>query len=560
MNWLLPELKNSIEALLGSEYPVTTEIPVDKSAWLAIPVFAAARKLDLSIPDCAEKIAEKLASIPDIEIEVEGGFLNIRPNQIGLERVLNEARLSNYGQMNVGEGSVVMVEFSAPNIAKPMGVGHLRSTIIGDSLQRIYRLLGYEVIAINHLGDWGTQFGNLLAAYKNKFGDLIIRPELKISDLLEMYVGFHTDLQKDVNLKLQGQEAFKLLESGDEQSRELWQFFIQLSLIEFKKTYERLGIHFDDLEAGESRYLSYTSSLLDKAIADNVAVMSEGALIVPIPGDDAPLMLRKTDGSTTYAVRDLAAIEYRIEHNHPNQILYVVANEQALHLRQVFAAARQLKLLPNETLLTHVKFGLVRTPQGRMSTRKGTLISLDDLLNEAVLRANAVISERNQDLSEEERNRIAQTIGIGAIKYFDLSHDRRHDIIFDWERALSLKGDSAPYLEYSYVRAMNIVKKASELEIAGLGDKSEFDLHNRFIRTLARYPLIVVQAGEQAAPHIIAQYLNGLATQFHSFYEQFPVLNASDDERASRVALIMAFKQVLKSGLDLLGIDVVERM
>ncbi|MEK7184241.1 MAG: arginine--tRNA ligase, partial [Patescibacteria group bacterium] len=357
MTSMLSELRSSVEAVLGSDYPITLDVPAEKPGWLAIPVFAAARRLGLSPQDHAHQVAEKLAVVPTISVTVEGGFVNIQPRAEACLRVLTEAQMPTYGHSSAGNGQTVVIEFSGVNIAKPMGIGHLRSTIIGDSLQRIYRALGYTVHAVNHLGDWGTQFGNLVAAYQRKYGDLVVRTELTVDDLLALYVDFHSKVEHDPELKVEGQAMFRRLESGDVEVRALWQSFVNLSLIQFEALYRRLGITFDDVRAGESRYHPMVAALIEQAERSQVAVESQGALVVPIPGESVPLILRKSDGSTIYATRDLAAITYRVREYHPDQILYVVANEQALHFRHVFAAARLLKLLPDKTRLEHVKFG-----------------------------------------------------------------------------------------------------------------------------------------------------------------------------------------------------------
>ena len=565
MRWLLPVLKASVEGILGDQYQITTDIPSSKTAWLAIPVFAAAKAIGMSPNDHATQVATRLQALPNVTIEVEGGFVNVRPTVVGMQTVLEEAAQPDYGQSVIGEGKTIVVEFSGVNVAKPMGIGHLRSTIIGDSLQRLYRTLGYSVIAVNHLGDWGTQFGNLVAAYQRKYGDLTIRQDLTIHDLLDLYIDFHAKLTDDPELKAEGQDMFRKLEANDPAVHALWQHFVDLSLSQFEAMYRRLGVTFDDVRAGESRYIPMVPELIAEAERSGVAVVSDGALVVPIPDETTPLMLRKSDGSTIYATRDLAAIEYRVATYHPDEILYVVANEQALHFRQVFAAAHLLGIVSDSTRLTHVKFGLIRTTEGKMSTRKGTLIALDDLFAEAVRRSEAMIGARDIELSHEQRAAIAETLAIGAIKYFDLSHDRNHDIVFDWERALSLKGDSAPYLEYSYVRALNILKKAAETSDVAATTSAEEDLGSieavaPLLRCLAQFPLILEQAAHQYAPHVVAQYLNQLATHFHAFYEQYPVLKSSGEVRRQRLEIVSAVKHVLERGLSMLGIGTVDAM
>jgi arginyl-tRNA synthetase len=563
MSWLLQSLKTSVEEILGGAYPVTADISAGKSAWLAIPVFAAAKEAGVTPNEQASQIAEKLRSLPEVVVEVEGGFVNLYPTATGMRTVLQEASGQTYGESDLGQGKTVVVEFSGVNIAKPFGIGHLRSTIIGDSLQRLYRKLGYQVVAVNHLGDWGTQFGNLVAAYERKYGDLNIRPELTVGDLVALYIDYHVQMKENDALKVEGQVMFRKLEAGDHAIKQLWQHFVDVSLTQFEAMYRRLGVTFDDMRAGESRYEPMLAGLIARARETGAAIESQGALVVTIPNESVPLMLEKSDGSTTYATRDLAAIQYRVREYQPDQILYVVANEQALHFRQVFAAARVLNLLSETTELTHVKFGLIRTAEGKMSTRKGTAIALDDLLDEAMKRSRILIDERDNDFSSDQKAEITEILAIGAIKYFDLSHDRNHDIVFDWERALSIKGDSAPYLQYSYVRALNILKKAEDISVEESTTEVEvntLESVSPLIRCLAKFPLILEQAADQYAPHVVAQYLNDLAAHFHAFYEQYPVLKAVGSTRNERLQIVAAVKNVLERGLSTLGIGVVDAM
>jgi len=421
MTWQLPALRRAVETALGPSLPVTADVPSASQSWLAVPCFAEAKLRGVSPANAALRIAEQLrAALPaGTLVESQGGFVNITPAVSSLAMVLAEARDKRFGDSDAHRGETVLIEFSAPNIAKPMGVGHLRSTILGDTLQRLYATQGYTVRAVNHLGDWGTQFGNLLAAYEQRYGDLAPRPETTIADLLALYVQFNADMEQDQAVRERGRAMFARLEQGDQQATALWRSFVALSLTEFQQMYARLGVVFHDPEAGESQYQPMVAGLVERAVASGAAQESDGALIVAMPHEPAPLLLRKTDGSTTYAARDLAAIEYREREYHPDAILYVVANEQALHFRQVFAAARQLKLVSDSTQLIHVKFGLVRTADGKMSTRKGTAVALSELLDQAVAKATALLGDRLADLSPAERAATAERLGVGAVKYLD---------------------------------------------------------------------------------------------------------------------------------------------
>lgn len=561
MTWFLPQLKATIESLLGDGFAVTTDIPANQTAWLAVPVFSVAKRFGRPLPDVAEEVAEKLRTIEGIDVGVAGGFVNVTPRTT--KAVLADAEQDTYGSSNLGDGQKVLIELLGMNIAKPMGIGHLRSTIIGDALQRVYRALGYDVQSHNYLGDWGTQFGKLLVAYQKEYGDLVPRPELTIQDLLRLYVGFHEDAENDPELDAEAQEMFRRLETGDDVVRTLWAQMVEASVAEMNGILERLGgIHFDYPRDSESFYEPYLQEVIEAAKAKGLAEESDGALVVRVPGEETPLMLQKRNGTTTYATRDLAQVMYRVREFQPTKILYAVANEQALHFRQYHAVARLLGFAPDSVELVHVKFGLMRSLEGKFSTRAGRVIFLEDVLDEAVRRARAVVDEKNPDLPEAEKSRIAEVVGLGALKYFDLSHDRNKDIVFDWDRMLQLNGDSAPYLQYSYVRAVQILKKAGETgnELGEVKmDALPADVQ-ALLRTLAKFPLVLEQVANQNAPHVLAQHLNHLASEFSRFYENYPVLTAEGEERAFRLAVVSGVANVLKRGLDLLGIAVVEQM
>lgn len=560
MSGFLPQLVSRVKKILepdyGPDYPVTTEVPSNQSAWLAVPVFAAAKQSGLPVADIAEEIAGKLRSLEHVQVTVSGGFVNVTPEVFGL--VLNET----VGEFSLAgrSGETVVIDFSSPNIAKPMSIGHLRSTIIGDSLRRINEFLGRTVVGINHIGDWGTQFGKLLVAYNARYGDLIPRPELTMQDLLALYVEFHESAEEDPDLDEAARAMFARLEAGNTEVRALWQSLVDASLREFQLVYDRLGVRFTEPKMGESFFEDKLEAIIALAKERGVADESDGALIIRVPGIETPLLLQKKDGATLYATRDLAAMQYRVEAYRPKEILYVVANEQALHFEQLFAAARLLGLVQDDVRLAHVKFGLVRLPDGKISTRKGRVVFLSDVLDEAVARARLIVDEKNPELPEAERMHIAEAVGVGAVKYFDLSHNRKHDIVFDWDRMLQLTGDSGPYLQYTYVRAAQILSKAAaELP----REIPEVDLPEdvqRLVRELARFPLVIERAAADAAPHTLAQYLNELATQFSRFYENHPVLKAKGDERVVRLAIVEATAHVLQCGLGLLGIKTISQM
>lgn len=549
----LPQLIADIQNRLGHDIPVSTDIPAGQTAWVAVPVFARAKQENRPLPEVAAEIAEQLRTLPNVAVEVTGGFVNVRPTNPA--QVLNESS----DILPVAEDDAkrtIVLDYSQPNIAKRMSVGHLRSTIIGDTLRALYESLGYRIVGINYLGDWGTQYGKLVVAYQEKYGDLAPRESVTIQELFELYVQYHADESSE---KDQAARAmFKRLEDGESEVTTLWQFFVDLSLVEYQRIYDRLGVSFTEPKMGESAHRDRFESVAKLVEAKGIAHESDGAQIVDLPELGTPLILRKTDGATTYATRDLAALQYRVEAYQPEAIVYVVSNEQTLHFAQVFAVARMAGIAPESLALEHVKFGFVRLPEGKMSTRAGRVVFLDDVLDEAVRRARVTVEAKNPDLSEEEKSGIAEVVGIGALKYFDLSHDRKHDIVFDWDRMLQLTGDSGPYLQYSHVRAVQLLAKAdedAEQPVSSVPNELE-----GIVRILARFPVMVERAAKQYAPHILAQYLNQLAAEFHSFYEHFPVLTAQDEDRAVRLAIVRRVASTLKRGLSLLGIQAPDRM
>ncbi|MGI6103292.1 MAG: arginine--tRNA ligase [Patescibacteria group bacterium] len=556
MTAYLAAIKARVESVLGNEYVVTTELPHGQTAWLAVPVFARAKAEGRAVPEVATDVAAALReALPDVDVTAAGGFVNITPHEV--QSVLVPESLEQVG--DAGLGKTIVIDYSQPNIAKRMSVGHLRSTIIGHTLRALYEALGYTVVGINYLGDWGTQYGKLVVAYERKYGDLVPRDTVTIQELFDLYVGYHAD--DDGSQDDAARAMFKLLEDGDPAVTALWQFFVDLSLEEYQMIYDRLHVSFTEPKMGESAHRATFDEVTGIVRSAGVSRESEGAEIVELPDLDAPMILRKSDGATTYATRDLAALKYRVETYSPEAVLYVVSNEQTLHFRQVFAVARMVGIAPESVALEHVKFGFVRLPEGKMSTRAGRVVFLEEVLDEAVRRARVIVDEKNPDLPETQRAEIAEVVGIGAVKFFDLSHDRKHDIVFDWDRMLSLSGDSAPYLQYTYTRAAQILGKITDVNQIGTQRLADLPTDVQLLlRTLAKYPLVVEAAARQYAPHTLAQYLLELAGQFSRFYENYPVLQSSETERPVRRAIVERVATTLRQGLGLLGIDVLETM
>ncbi|MBN1409968.1 MAG: arginine--tRNA ligase [Spirochaetales bacterium] len=719
--YVIKKAKDQITEIIRTKFPDAdieiTAPPPELASDFAVPLFKLAKKYGKSpnhIHEEIESIFDKTGTLFD-SVFFLAGYINFVLNQMEYFKYLarDALRLKNdFGKSNTGTGQSIVIDYSAPNIAKPFSIGHLRSTIIGQSLYNIFGFLGYAVTGINHLGDWGTQFGKLLYAFDN-FRKKNKTEDPTIGELLDLYVLFHKKAEKEPELEDKARDYFMRLEKGDKECRKKWETFCKISLDEFKRVYTYLGgIRFDEY-LGESfffdkgqvildeilsrrfcifdsqeKYESFLNengeirSFLEKSIqsinistpvffltdkghtkaagriSDNEKAAEFKALIdVKIKGQnkvleklrnitgdetqakeilkqfesenikstvywiettgltekasgkisgeaqkklqsqarclastgsflytegdedsgtetakqenlllvdltdfgiDTPLLLQKKDGTTLYALRDLAAIKYRTDSYNPTQILYVVGSEQSLHFRQIFMVAR---LLGYETQCHHIDFGLYRFPEGKMSTRKGRIILLENILNEAVEKALEIIKDR--EIPENEKKEIARIVGIGSIKYTDLSQERRKEIVFDWAKMLNMDGNSAPYLQYTYVRIVSILNKAgtdpfshsfeTEVELT--------DKEHKLIMSLSRFPEILEAAARTYAPHIISGYLYSLSQDFNNFYNSTSVIRTEEaDLRTARLLLCRITSIVIKNGLMLLGIEVPNRM
>ncbi|MCC6404779.1 MAG: arginine--tRNA ligase [Candidatus Yanofskybacteria bacterium] len=491
--------------------------------------------------------------------EVAGpGFVNVF-----LKDEYLQGQLGVVGVPAIGQGKRVIVEYSSPNIAKPMHIGHLRSTIIGDALANVYAALGYDVVRWNFIGDWGTQFGKLIAAYKRWKDDAALQAH-PINEMLRLYVKFHDEMKEHSELEREGQEEFRKLEEGDAENREIWKRFRELSMGEFNRMYDRLAVRLQAATVkGESDYEADLKSLIERLVAQGLATESEGALIVDLSAEGlAPALLRKSDGATLYLTRDLASLEDRIEKQNPAKILYVVANQQALHFEQLFAVKDKLRLGSTETV--HVKFGMVLGEDGKkLATREGKVIALEEVLDEVTKRAAAVVKEKNAELADDDVKRIASTVAVGALKYNDLRQHPYSDIVFDWDAMLDLGGNSGPYLQYTYARLSGILRNAGDAKaIAGpalllLTHPTERAL----LRHLLDFGHAVAQCAHLYALNGLALYLYELAELANRYYEQVRINDDDNAERKrARLALVSAVAGRLKDGLALLGIEVLERI
>ncbi|MBZ1348622.1 MAG: arginine--tRNA ligase [Candidatus Liptonbacteria bacterium] len=519
-----------------------------------IPVVAVAKEI-------REKILRKAPKNFFERIDIAAnGFLNFFLSKETLEEEINKILClkNRYGYSDKGKGQVIIIDYSSPNVAKPLTIGHFRSTIIGQALVNLFKFQGYKVIGDNHLGDWGAQFGALLVAFKKWKNEKELKENL-VGHLVSLYVRFHKEAENNEKLLDEAKEETKKLQEGNKENRKLWKLFITESLKEFNKTYKRLGIKFS-LTLGESFYQPMLNQVVKEALEKKVAVYNEGAVKIFFQEKELipPMVIQKSDDSFLYTTTDLAAIKYRVSRWHLNKILYVVANEQTLHFNQVFRAAEMLGYAP-KNILVHIKFGMLLGEEGKkMSTRKGEFIKLEEVLNKAVEKAGQINKEA------------AEKVGIGAIKYYDLSHYRESDIVFDWDRMLDLKGNSGPYLQYTYSRLKSILKKALVLPFFQNSNNffsrkidislASSEAEKNIIRQLIYFPDAVAYAAETYSPNHLADYLYKLANCINVFYEKESVLNAENKIKENRLSLVSASSQVLKTGLDLLGIKVVEKM
>ncbi len=522
-----------------------------------------ARKLRLAPRLIAERIVAELESeAAPATAEVAGpGFINLRVDAAWLAELLaGPAALGPERLPAPGAGATVIIDYSSPNIAKPMHIGHIRSTIIGNALHRIYQALGYRVIADNHLGDWGTQFGILILGFRH-FADPARLAEAPIEELERVYVASYERTREDPAWLDACRAELVKLQQGDPDNLAQWRQFIELSLKEFNRIYQRLDIKFD-LYRGESYYnqmLPETVALLEER---NLVRESEGALVVDLEDEGMPVcIVRKSDGGYNYTTTDIATVRSREAEFKPDRIIYVTDERQQLHFRQFFAVCRKLGLTSR---LEHVWFGLMRLPEGTFSTREGNVIRLEALLDEAERRALAIIAESSPAMPAAEQAALARDIGLGAVKYADLSHDPQNMIVFTWDRALALDGNSGPYLQYAYARIRSLLDKYAAAHPGVEPRQAQLLLHEAVERQLAlhllQYPGTLIRAAESYKPNTLADYLFALAQLYSSFYQRFPILKAEAAIRDSRAHLCELVAKTLQHGLHLLGIATPERI
>ena len=558
---IIDVLKEKVD-LTSAELEKTIEIPPEeKLGDYAFPCFILSKRLKKPPDEIASELSHKLkARVLIEEIYSNGPYVNFKVNRFKLAqevftRIFEQKE--SYGGDESGKGKTIVIDFSSPNIAKPFGVGHLRSTVIVNAVSNIYKALGYKCVGINHLGDWGTQFGKLIVAYQ-KWGDEEKLKSDPVNTLFDLYVEFHKRAEDNPDLDEEAREWFKKLETGEKEATKLWRRFKDYSMEEFKRIYELLGIEFGAF-TGESFYNRFMDSTIDKLKAAGLTQISQDALIVNLEKYNLPAcLLRKKDEATLYATRDLTAAIYRYETYHFHKLLYVVGSAQKLHFQQIFKVL-ELMGYPWAEDLVHVEFGWILFKEKVMSTRKGTIVLLEDVLNRSMDLALKIIQEKNPELEDKEK--VAFDVGIGAVIFADLSTRRQKDVNFDWEEVLNFEGQSGPYIQYTHARLCSLIRKYGK----PLDKDVDFKLlrteeENLIAKKLLDYPRQIKFAAESYEPSIICSYLLDLCSTFNRFYQKERIITSDQASTQARVLLVKGIQTVVKNGLAILGIKAPERM
>lgn len=555
-------LKAKIEDLSVEEIKGLIEVPPNKEMGdYAFPCFKLAKIFRKAPNMIAEDISKDIELTDGISKVINlGGYVNFFVNKTQLaetviKKVLSEKK--DYGRSDLGKDETIIVEYSSPNIAKPFHIGHIRTTVIGNAIYKLYESQGFKTIRINHLGDYGTQFGKLIVAFK-KWGDKKAVEENPIPELLKLYVQFHEEAEKQPELEDESREWFSKLEHGDAEAKELWQWFRDESLKEFDRVYDLLDIQFDSL-AGESFYSDKMDSVIDTLNEKHLLQESKGAQVVDLEPYNIPTALvTKNDGSTLYMTRDLAAAIYRKETYDFDKCIYVVGSQQALHFQQCF---KILELMGYEWAkdLVHVQFGMVSLEEGTMSTRKGRVVFLEDALNQAIDKTKDIILTKNPNA--ENVDEISKQVGVGAVIFQELSNSRIKDYTFSWERTLSFEGETGPYVQYTHARCCSVLRKFGEPVSADIN----FDLladegSSEVLKQIESFNKNILVALRKNEPHIVTRFVLDLAQAFNKFYHDNPILVEDVELKKARIALVEATRQTIENGLALLGMKSPERM
>jgi arginyl-tRNA synthetase len=560
-------ITDSTEAMTKEEILDLIEIPGDeKMGDYAFPCFRLAKAMRKAPPMIAKDICGAIESSSVFEkVEAVNAYVNMHINRAAfIDQLLAEVQEKgdDFGRTNIGEGKKVIVEFSSPNIAKPFHIGHIRSTVIGNSIYKIYDFLGYDTVRINHLGDYGTQFGKMICAYR-RWGnkeDVIKAP---IKTLLGYYTKFHQEAENDPTLDQEARDIFSRLEQGDPEEVALWQWFRDESLKEFNRVYKMLGIEFDSYD-GESFYSDKMPRMIQELSDKGLLVESRGAQIVELEEYGlSPALVTKSDGSSLYITRDIAAAVYRKEHYDFYKNLYIVSSGQNLHFQQWIQI---VELLGYEWArdCVHIPFGLVSLEDGTMSTRAGRVVFLEDVLERAVEQTREIIVEKNVNTDNIEET--ARQVGIGAVIFQELSNNRIKDYVFSWERVLNFEGETGPYVQYTHARAASVLRKAG-VEAAAKAEREainpSFLIGERayqLARLIYSLPQVVAEAGEKYEPSVVTRHVINIAQSFNKFYHDEHILVEDEEERTAKLALVYAAKTAIRNGLGLLGIEAPEKM
>lgn len=555
-------ITDSIEELDRETVSRILEIPPQEDMGdFAFPCFQLAKIFRKAPNMIAEEVAERIKKTDFVsKVMAMGPYVNFFIDRtMFVSEMLNQVSVDNYGSSEMGCGKTICIDYSSPNVAKNFHVGHLRTTLIGNSIYRIYKKLGYRVERINHLGDWGTQFGKLIVAYK-KWGSKEAVEQNGISELMKIYVKFHEEAEKDDTLNDEARAWFVKMEQGDQEALSIWEWFKDISLIEYKRIYELLNVDFDSY-AGESFYRDKTSAVVDELKEKGMLKESEGAFIVDLEEYDmTPCLIMKKDGSSIYATRDLAAIFYRKKTYDFEKCIYVTGMEQKLHFAQVFKVVELMGHEWARTNLIHVPYGLVSLEGGKLSTRSGNIIYAEDILRESVSKIKEVIDDKNPDL--QDKDEVAKMVGIGAIIFNDLYNQRIKDVTFSWDKIHSFDGETGPYVQYTYARAASVLRKTGitdvpeDIDPSLLTDVASVSL----LKELIRFPEVVKTAAERLEPSVVARFVMSVAQAFNRFYHENQC-NVEDEKlKRARVKLVIIAKKAIKDGLDLLGMKCPEQM
>ncbi len=536
------------------------EIPPDKKMGdYAFPCFKLAKILKKPPVDIANDILEKIVKPNFVKsIDIKGAYINFFADKsFFVKEVLLKANDKDYGKSDIGKGKTVVIDYSSPNIAKPFHVGHLRSTVIGNALYKIYNAIGYNCVGVNHLGDWGTQFGKLISAYK-KWGSKESIEKNGISELMKIYVKFHDEAEIDPSLNDEARGWFVKMQNGDSEALKLWKWFYDLSIKEFERVYNMLGVKFDAY-TGESFYNDKMDAVVEELKNKELLKKSNGAMIVELDDlDMPPCLIIRSDGGTLYATRDIAAAIYRKKTYDFDKCLYVTAIDQNLHFAQLFAVIKKMGYDWADNM-EHVPFGLVSLESGKLSTRHGNVVLMEELLKEAIDETKRIIDEKNPELPDKEN--VAKQVGIGAVIFNDLYNGRIKDVVFSWKRMLNFDGETGPYVQYTNARACSIIKKAGEIDFSKadysfVSDEAAFET----CKVLNDFGKKLIDAANKNEPSILSRYLVELSQAFNKFYHDNPILVDDISAKAARVEIVKAVNNVLTKGLNIIGVSAPERM